>query len=160
MDVAIVETGNGGDLQLLGNDLELVFGYENNPYLAMFGGNIEQSTENKEVNLQSFDWWANALLMPSNQSIQMNSIVERTINSTPLTSSGRVLIENAIKKDLEFMSDFAKVEVSVTIVSTDRINVKIIVKQSDASQKITIVNFRKTTDGDFFILDFNNDFNL
>jgi hypothetical protein len=73
MDLAIIETGNGGDLQLVGNDLAMVNGIENMPYLGMFGGNIEESTVNKVEKLQSFDWWGNNLLMPGNQSIQFNS---------------------------------------------------------------------------------------
>lgn len=161
MDLAIIEAkGNGGDLILNGNDLSLVSGIENMPYLGMFGGNPKQSTQDNIVLEQSFDWWGNSLLMRSNQSIQFNSLTERIINSTPLSSSGRVIIENALKKDLEFISPLATVTVSVTIVSDDRINVAIRIAQNDGTKKITIINFRKLDNGDFFFEDFNDDFYL
>jgi LytS/YehU family sensor histidine kinase len=77
-----------------------------------------------------------------------------------LTSSGRIIIENAIKEDLSFMKDFSNVEVSVEIVATDRLKVSIKVIQDDNSIKVRIVNFKKLSNGDFFISDFNDDFFL
>lgn len=160
-DLAVIEAnGNGGDLQLVGNDLAIVYGLENMPYLGMFGGNLEESTINNVVRLQSFDWWGNNLLMPNNQSIQFNSIVERTLNNTALTSAGRVIIENAIKTDLAFLSSVATITVSVIIVSTDRINVSLSVLQNTNNTKVTIINFRKQENGDWYIFDFNDDFFL
>lgn len=160
-DLAIIETLNGGDLQQKGNDLAVVNGIENMIYLALFGGNLEASTQSNIVQAQSFDYWANSLLMLNTPSQQFNSETERTINSTALTSSGRVLIENAIKKDLEFFSDLgATIEVTVDIVATDKIKVSIRVTLPQQQTTITIINFRKSSDGDFFILDFNDDFFL
>lgn len=156
-DLAIIETGNGGDIQQNGNDLAIVNGVENMIYLAMFGGNVEASTTAVITQSQSFDFWGNTVFASNYPSQQFNSETERTINSVPLTSSGRVLIENAIKKDLSFFSELnAKVEVTVTIVATDKISVKI--KTTIDQPTITIINFRKSEDGDFFILDFNDDF--
>lgn len=159
-DLAVVETGNGGDLQLSGNDLAQVFGIENMPYLAMFGGNPGFVTDNQVTQEQSFDFWGNNLLMNSNQSIQFNSLTENLLNIIALNSAGRVQIENAIKADLDFMSSFAVISVTVTIVATDRINVQLTIKQNDSSISITIINFKKvsTPGGDFWVLDFNNDF--
>jgi hypothetical protein len=157
MDLAVLETGNGGDLQLKGNDLAMVFGYENNVYLALFGGNVEQVTPpNRVPGTEDFSWWGNRLLMPSNQSNQFNSITERTLKTTPLTSAGRLIIENAVKKDLEFMAAFAKVKVDVVIVATDVVNINIETRQLDGQPSITIITYNPTT-GDFNI-DFNNDF--
>ncbi len=83
-DLAIIETGNGGDLVINGNDIGIVTDIGNMPYLAMFGGNKE-STINQSTTLsqgaQSFDWWGNNLLMPSNQSQQFNSLLENIINT-------------------------------------------------------------------------------
>lgn len=157
-DLAIISTDNGGDVQLKGNDLVVVNGTENMLYLGMFGGNVEQVTNNTVVEVESFDWWGNNLFMPSEKAIQFNSIVEKTLNSTALTSSGRAIIENAIKKDLEFFSPFGTVEVTVTIVATDRIDVTIKTKQNQGQATITVINFKKKASGDWFILDFNNDF--
>lgn len=159
-DLAIIETGNGGDFQLVGNDLAVVNDVENMIYLCLFGGNLEESTVTNFVRLQYFDFWGNNLFHPNDTSLQFNSDTERVMNSVALNSSGRVLIENAMKNDLKPFSDFgATVEVSVTIISTDKISCSIKVKLPDQQkQKITIINFRKSTEGDFFILDFNEDF--
>lgn len=160
MDLAIFETLDGGDFQLNGNDLLMYFGIENHPYLGMFGGNKEASTSNVVVDAQSFDFWGNNLLMPADQSIQMNSLFERGLDKIELTSSGRVRLVDTIKKDLEFMSAYAKVEVVGVIPSTDRFDVEITIKQNTGSLQIVVINYRKSDDGDFFILDYNNDFNL
>lgn len=156
-DLAIIETGNGGDLQQVGSDLAVVNGIENMIYLGMFGGNKEASTQSNIIT--DGDFWGNNLFHPNAPSVQFNSETERVMNSVALTSSGRVLIENAIKKDLAFFSDLgATVEVSVTIVSTDKIRVQIKVTLPSQAPNITIINFRKALDGDYFILDFNDDF--
>lgn len=158
-DLAIVESGNGGDYQLMGNDLAVVFGTENMPYLAMFGGNVEASTENNIVQDQSLDYWGNTLLMNANQPIQFNSTVERTLKNTPLTSAGRAVIENAIKADLKFIVDMGiPISVKVSIPATDRIDVELTITLPRKT-KVTIINFRKRTEnGDFYLFDFNDDF--
>lgn len=159
-DVAIIETGNGGDIQLQGNDLAIVNSIENMPYLAMFGGNPGFPTKNTITESESFDWWGNGLLIPNNPNNQFNSLTENLLNTIALNSSGRIQIENAIKNDLKFMETFAVISVSVSIVATDKISVQLTIKQNDSSIKIAIINFRKTitTDGDFWILDFSDDF--
>lgn len=159
-DIAIIETGNGGDAQIKGNDLAIVNSIENMPYLSMYGGNPGYPTKNIVTDSQSFDWWGNTLLIPNNPNNQFNSLTENLLNTITLNSSGRIQIENAIKGDLKFMESFAIVSVVVTIVATDRISVQLTIKQNDISVKITIINFRKQSvaDGDFWILDFNDDF--
>jgi hypothetical protein len=157
-DLSLIETGNGGDLKFKANDFETVTGIENMPYIAMFGGNLKESTTSTRKS-ESFDYWANNLLLNGkSKSIQYNSVTERVLNSTPLTSSGRVLIENAIKEDLKFFEEFgAKVTVNVEIVATDRIDVTIKI-HLPAQVVVKVIKFKKSSDGDFSILDFNNDF--
>ena len=158
MDIALIETGNGGDIQLRGSDLFMVFNGENNLYLGMCGGNKEAVTTNTPSGEEQFDFWANNLFFPGDQSVQLNSTTEKVLGNTPLTSAGRVLIENAIKEDLKFMTPFGKVEVSATITATDRIEVIIKWILPGGGIKIAVLTYRAATDGDFFLLDFNNDF--
>lgn len=160
MDLAIFETGNGGDFLLKGNDLAMYFSFENHPYLAMFGGNKEASTSNISTDAQSFDFWGNNLIMKSDQSIQMNSLFERALDQIELTSSGRVRLVDTIKKDLEFMNSYAKVEVIGVIPSTDRFDVQINIMYNTGDKQVSVMQYRKTADGDFQLLDFNNDFNV
>lgn len=132
MDLKVIETGNGGDITKNGNDLAMVFSFENMPYLALFGGNVEAVTPQKRLESeQAFDFWGNSLLFTNDTSIQFNSLTEKTLQITPLTSSGRLIIENAIKSDLEFMAPFAEVTVVTEIVATDQINIGIGIKKPD-----------------------------
>ena len=124
MDVKVIETGNGGDLTKNGNDLAMVFSFENMVYLALFGGNKAAVTPQKRISSeQAFDYWANSLLFPEDTGLQFNSITEKTLETTALTSVGRLTIEDAVKSDLEFMAAFAEVSVSSQIVSSDRIDI-------------------------------------
>ncbi len=159
-DIAILETGNGGDGLIQGNDFVMVFGIENMPYLAMFGGNPGFISKNKVTAEQSFDYWGNNLLMPNNQDIQFNSLLEQKLKTVALNSSGRIQIEDAIRKDLLFLSSVATVTVKAVIESTDRIRIEIRIVQNNGITKVKIVNFRKVADGDFVFLDFNDDFNV
>lgn len=130
MDVKVIETGNGGDLTKNGNDLAMVFSFENMVYLALFGGNKEAVTPQKRISSeQAFDYWANNLLFPEDTGLQFNSITEKTLETTALTSVGRLTIEDAVKADLEFMAAFAEVSVSSQIVSSDRIDISVKVNE-------------------------------
>lgn len=158
-DLEIIETGNGGDLVLLRNDLSVVNGIDNMPYLGMFGGNVAASTTAERA-ADAKDWWGNNLLMQSDFAIQFNSIVEKTLNTTGLSSSGRVIIENAIIEDLQFLAPVAKIKVSVSIVATDRINVDIKISTDIGKEQSIGIGFSLGADGDWVLADFNNDFNI
>jgi hypothetical protein len=125
MDLRIIETGNGGDAVFNGIDLEITEGFGNMPYLGFCGGNVEESTREYNTGEQRFDWWGNNLLYPNQSGLQFNSDFERLLNNTSLTSSARVIIEQTLKSDLSFMSDFSSVTIESSIVSVDRIELKI-----------------------------------
>lgn len=132
MDLQVIETGNGGDLTKNGSDLAMVFSFENMPYLALFGGNVAAVTPQKRLESeQAFDYWANSLMHPNDTSLQFNSLTEKTLQTTTLNSSGRIIIENDIKSDLEFMLPFAEVTVSTEIIATDHIKIGIGLKKPD-----------------------------
>lgn len=132
MDLEIIETGNGGDLILKGNDLSQILGFENMIYLGLFGGNLAQSTPTtRPSGQQGLDWWGNALLMPNLPSQQFNSQTERTLNSVALTSGNLITIQNAVNADLEFMQDFAEITVTVTIIGVNKIRISISIQEPD-----------------------------
>jgi len=135
MDLALYETGNGGDIQLKGRDMAIYYGWENMVYLALFGGNPGfPSNGPKLQNEQAFDYWANELFWPNDESRQFNSLTEKRLQEVSLTSAGRILIEQDIISDLKFMASFAEVSVSVEIISDTRIRMNILVKQPDNLQ--------------------------
>ena len=134
-DIKIYETGNGGDINVLGNDLESVYSFENMPYLGMFGGNVEQSTSQVgEADEQRFDFWGNSFLI--DPASQFNSLTERGLINTPITSEGRILIENLVRADLRFMEDFAVVNVVVRVISDDKLNIDVTIDQPSNLQNL------------------------
>lgn len=131
-DLEMRETGDGGDLILKGNDLSVIEGFQNMPYLASFGGNVAASTEGAKVpDEQAFDWWGNHLLLTDDKTIQYNSDFERRLTEVALSSSGRIQLEQAILSDLDFMKAFSIISASVSIESVDRIKISIQIQEPD-----------------------------
>ena len=90
IDVAIIETGSGGDLIYQAPDLQPANGLENMPYGLMFGGNASDG------------WWGNALLMPNTP---FSCLTQEALINNPLTSQGRINIEAAMNADLQVLVD-------------------------------------------------------
>jgi hypothetical protein len=160
-DLSLVETENGGDIQLVTNDLVVVNGIENQPYLAMFGGNkVSTPTDLASIpnGTQRRDFWGNSLFLSSDLNAQFNSTLERILNETELSSSGRIKIQNAIKDDLSFLFPNGKITVTVSIIGPDRIDVSLIVFQPITDKQTWAFQFKKLINGDWVIADFNNDF--
>jgi phage gp46-like protein len=159
-DVAIVESGSGGEIQIDGNDLAIIYGMENQPYLASFGGNIEADTISNMVVDMSMDYWGNALLIANNPNAQFNSKLERALRSTPLTSSGRTKIINALTQDLQYIKDSLgdNVAIGVSIISDNWLQIQINITLATGT-RVIIINYKKqSADGDFYQFDFNDDF--
>lgn len=129
MDLRLVEIGDGGDFVVKGKDLEIIFGFQNMPYLGLFGGNIEADTGIVNSGEQRFDWWGNSLLLSNQPTIQFNSKTERLLNNVSVTSAGRLEVEQTVIEDLKFLEEFATVDVEVLIISTDRISIEIRIQE-------------------------------
>lgn len=139
-DLLMQESNNGGDLVLKGNAMSLANSFQNMPYLAMFGGNVEQSTLGpKEPGEQAQDWWGNYLLMSQQPDVQLNSIFERTITQVSLSSAGRLQLERAVKEDIKFMEAFALVNVTASIQDVDRVKIFIELQEPDNLQSTEFV---------------------
>ncbi len=117
----IYETGDGGDLKVLNNDLALTSSLYNQVYLCLFGGNVEASTKGNELeNEKRFDWWANDLL-----DLNFNSETERIINTVTLNPSGRLKILQAVKNDLKPIDLVANYTVEVILENVNRFKILI-----------------------------------
>lgn len=135
MDLEVVENGDGGELVKTVKDLSVIYGWENNPYLAMFGGNpgfVSPSTI--PAGQQNFDWWGNNQLMPNDPNSQFNSLTEYTLNTVALNSGGIQQIQDAVTQDLNFMLDFASIAVNVSLTGPDRVQIMIAIQQPDNLQ--------------------------
>ena len=108
-DIGLFESGSGGDFTLLNGDLVLSESLFNTVYIALFGGNVESSTVGNEiVGEERNDYWANELVYRNNPEKQYNSQTERTLNTTVINSSGRLVIEQAVKKRFDFFIKYCK----------------------------------------------------
>ena len=107
-DILIYETGGGGDLFLRGNEIVTVNGFENVPYLSMFGGK---------------SWWGN-FLIPDNP---FTCVTEELLNTIVLNSASRLKIEAAVKTDLSFLDDIEGTEytINVSIAAPDKLSIVI-----------------------------------
>ena len=120
-DLLIYETGDGGDLKVLNNDLALTTSLYNQVYLCLFGGNVEASTKGNELNNEKrFDWWGNSLL-----ELNFNSETERIINTVTLNPSGRLKILQAVKNDLKPIDLVANYTVEVILENVNRFKILI-----------------------------------
>lgn len=163
IDLALVETGSGGDFQKVGNDLATVYGRENNVYIGLFGGNVEESTPmvDKKDRIAN-DYWANNLFYKNQPLKQYNSKTERTLNTTALNSAGRIKIENAVKDDLVFLTALGvEVRVNVTLPGINMVKIEVVTIYKDGEKRITIVEYSKkgTSSGDYSLQDYNYDYN-
>jgi hypothetical protein len=135
MDLELLETGNGGDLVKKVRDLSVISGFQNMAYLALFGGNPNHSTPvNRLSNTQDFSWWGNNLLFKEKPEFQFNSLTESVLMNVALNSSGAAKIEQAVKKDLEFMKKFADLTISVSILSDTRCEISVKINQPENEQ--------------------------
>ena len=134
MDLELIENGDGGDLIKNSNDLSVIYGFENEVYIALFGGNVAQDTPQKRNALdQDLSFWGNNLLHPNDSSVQFNSKTERALNTIPLTSSGRALIQQAVSDDLDYLKVVGSVTVNVSITGVDMIEMDIQLQQPATS---------------------------
>lgn len=133
MDLRLVDNGSGGEVVRAGRDLKVIEGLENMPYLAICSGNVEASTPFDRTQVdEDLSWWGNFYLTPAEQ---FNSETERTLKSVTLNSAGRQAIQEAVKKDLAFMTDFADVSIVVSIESVDRCSIEITILHPGSKQR-------------------------
>lgn len=131
LDIEIYETGDGGDLHLENGDFHTINGLSNQVYLALFGGNTEESTSEELDDAEDRkDWWGNEYLDEENQ---FNSSFERTLMNVALTSAGISKLENAAKEDLEYLEEYADITVEGYLVQKDRFELDVILEQPDSS---------------------------
>ena len=151
-DIKMVETGDGGGFEIAGNDLVMIGGLQNMPYLAMFGGNPDQSTNGPKLpDQQAFDWWGNNLLYPNSPALQFNSLLEKKLTEVVLNSAGRIQIEQTVKRDLQFMQQFAIIEVSVSLTANDRVNIYIKIQQPNNQQSTELTYIWDATNNELTV---------
>ena len=146
-DINLFEGGSGGEMRILNSDLLMAETIYQTIYLALYGGNVEQSTTSEETDLEeNFDYWGNQLFYSNNPDKWFNSQTERVLSSVPLNGEGRKLIEDAVNADLQFLNNVVNFEVEVSISSNNRAEIAIFISefqnQSDRQLKMVWENSR------------------
>ena len=146
-DINIFESGSGGEMRILNSDLLMAETIYQTIYLALYGGNVEQSTTSEETDLEeNFDYWGNQLFYSNNPDKWFNSQTERTLSTVALNGEGRKLIEDAVNADLQFLNNVVNFEVEVSISSNNRAEIAIFISefqnQSDRQLKMVWDNSR------------------
>jgi len=125
-DIALFESGNGGNFIVLNNDLLLSETLYQQIYLALFGGNIEASTKQSYLETEDrFDYWGNSLVWKTKKNKQFNSETEAILRKVALNSSGRLEIVQAINSDLAYLSSLITFDVEVSILSSSSIRITV-----------------------------------
>jgi hypothetical protein len=146
-DINLFEGGSGGEMRILNSDLLMAETIYQTIYLALYGGNVEQSTTSEETDLEeNFDYWGNQLFYSNNPDKWFNSQTERTLSTVSLNGEGRKLIEDAVNADLQFLNNVVDFEVEVSISSNNRAEIAIFISefqnQSDRQLKMVWENSR------------------
>lgn len=123
-DINLHESGNGGEMAIVSNDLLMGESLFQQVYLALFGGNVESVTRGDElITEERFDWWGNSLFFSETPTKQFNSITERTINSVALNGQGRLSIINAVNEDLRYLTELLNYSIDVEILAVNKIRI-------------------------------------
>lgn len=141
-DISIYESGDGGELAIIADDLLLGESFFNQIYLSLFGGNYDQSTKQSYLPTEEReDWWGNSLLFSEDTISQFNSETERALNEYPLNNLGRLRLIEAVSNDLKHLNDIANIEVDVNFFNDNK--VKIIInfsaKANDEEKTMTLI---------------------
>ena len=124
-DIELYESGDGGELSILNGDVSLIETLYQTIYIALFGGMADGA-----------DYWANNLLFATKKNKQYVSETEKLLNEVTLNSSGRLKIARAVENDLSFIKSIANYEVNVLILSTNRIEIDILLSSGTELQYI------------------------
>ena len=123
-DINLHESGSGGEMAIVSNDLLMGEALFQQVYLALFGGNVEANTIGNELlSEERFDYWQNPLFFSETPSKQFNSNTERELQKVVLNTSGRLEIIKTVREDLEYLSNLLKYDVDVQFVGTNHIRI-------------------------------------
>lgn len=135
-DIGLFSYGNGGDMAIIGDDLNTSETLYQVIYISLFGGNIEASTIGNELSTdERFDFWGNELFFSDKKEKQFNSETQRTLNEVVLNSDGRLKIKQSVENDLFFLKNIVNFEVNVYINSSVRVSIEI--KLTDLANRIS-----------------------
>ena len=134
-DILLFESGSGGEISILNNDISLVETLYQQVYIRLFGGNLEANTTGSEIEgKQREDFWANELFFNNRKDKQFNSDTERALDNVVLNTSGRIDILRAVESDLKNLENIADITINVIILDYNRIEISILLQKPDDTE--------------------------
>jgi len=109
-DILIYESGEGGELQLISNDLATVDSLANQVYIALFGGG-------------DANWFGN----DPDIAIDQNSTFETVLKSVALNASGLQKLENAARADLSYLNNFS---VECSLIAPTKLKISVVISEN------------------------------
>ncbi len=128
-DVYLYQTPDDGEININNGIVEMNGGLETAVYLSLFGGNEED--DGRPTNQNS--WWGN--LNEVDTAKQYRAETQYLLQSIPATPGNLKKIEDAIKRDLKWLSEYKIASSVVVTVSMPALNtVKIIIDIEGSSR--------------------------
>lgn len=128
-DVKLFQTNDDGEISVVNGVTEMSGGLETAAYLSMFGGNEQDDGLN-----ESATWWGN--IGEQDPDFQYKSETQFLLKSIPATTGNLLRIEEAARRDLEWMLNKAvasSVEINIGIPALNRVYIGIAI-QADGDE--------------------------
>ena len=121
-DILLYQTDDGGEINIENGIIEMSGGLGTAVYLSLFGGN--EDDDNRDNNI--YKWWAN--FNETDNIYKFNSETQNLLQSLPATAANLRRIEDAVKRDLVWLTDqkiATTINVSVNITGLNRIKISV-----------------------------------
>jgi phage gp46-like protein len=121
-DVALRHTNDGGEIVAANGLLDMDDGLYGAVYLSMYGGNVEDSGSDGD---KANQWWGNMSELEPEQTYR--SETQHALRSLPLVPASLRQIEDAVKRDLEWMvpKPASAVDVRATMPALNTIKIEV-----------------------------------
>lgn len=124
-DVLLFHSDDGGDIEAVNGKVTMSpNGLESAVYISLFGGNEEDSGNADTADLQ---WWGNRI--DNDLTRHLRSETQHLLRSIPLVPANLRRIEDAVRRDLEWMTSSVAIAVdarcSMPALNTVKIEIRV-----------------------------------
>ena len=121
-DVSLFQTIEDGNIEVVNGVITMSGGLGTAAYLSLFGGNIDDPATAES----SFNWWGN--LDENDESRRYRSETQYLLRSLPATSFNLRRIEDAARRDLDWMLEekvASSIDVEATVPQLNRVKLTV-----------------------------------
>jgi len=126
-DILLANTDEGGEITVVDGFVSLDEGLQTGVYLSLFGG---------------ASWFANSII--EKESEKINSDFEDVLKATPPSSQGLLTIEDAGKRNLQWLIDdeiATDVDVVVALPETSKLEIEVTVSKINGEENKFLLNW-------------------